>query len=550
MLETAMQSVARRPFLLTMELLAALPFLLLLLLPLCAHAVHIEVQVVDTLGTLIPARPHVRDSNDDPYPGHPDPILMSHCCMGSYFYTSGMFEMDLPAGVMEITVGRGFEWRPVHLTPNIQQDTLLVVTLERPFNMRELGWYGGDPHVDTRHEPSEYDIGPEEIHLIALCEDLAQVCCLDQDYEFTGDDHWISTPEASIYYTVEYRNMSMGHVGLQGLKELGQGPWCCCWYPLPVYPLLCHTREEWNPQWGEAMIVVHPHNGAGFFEEQGWPGTGLARELPVLAALGHLDALDITAFTNDPDVYFEDWYRLLNCGLQVPASSGSDALTNWYEAWPAGGYRVYVKEQPGDEHDYGCWVEGLKAGRCFVTNYPLVPHFAVDGVETGGVLDVPGPVADVDVSFSIRCVLPLQSALVIRNGEVIADIHLPADFDGTVADTTIRVHLDESAWLALRVEGETTLPHAVNPLFAHTGAVYVRMDEMPVRRTGDAGYMLDWIDSLEIFVEARGNWDSEEDHQHVLQTLADAGAVYGELFEIPPSPFDLLTPLTRSTGGG
>ncbi|MCK4306266.1 MAG: CehA/McbA family metallohydrolase, partial [Candidatus Eisenbacteria sp.] len=517
-------------------------FLFLSIRPPPAGAVRVEVHVVDTLGVPIPARMHVRDSMCNPYPGYPDSTLMSHGALGSYFYMPGTVEMDLPAGVTDITVGRGFEWRPIHLTPNIQSDTILVVTLDHVFDMRSQGWYGGDSHVHTRHEPIDYPVGPEQIHLVALCEDLAQVWCLDQHYEFTGSPHQVSTPEANIYYSTEYRNQAYGHVGLLGLKEM-IGVWCCGpgW---AAYPMLCDLHEEWNPGWGESMSLAHPQTGADFFADQGWPECGLGRELPVLAALEHLDQLDITAYTNEPDVYVDDWYRLLNCGLMVPPSAGTDAVTNQYWTKPAGGYRVYVKEEFEEQHDHDLWVEGLKAGHCFVTNYPLIPDFAVNSVEAGGILDLPGPRAQLDVSFRIASVLPLEYARILCNGVPAACITLPGINEGTVLDTTVQVTLDESSWLALCVDGNSDLRHPVSSeLLAHTGAVYVRLGGEPIRVVGDAGYFLDWIDSLEIFVELRNNWGSEEEHQHVLQMLDDARGVFGALFLIPPGSFELLTPL-------
>ena len=45
--------------------------------------------------------------------------------------------------------------------------------------------------------------------------------------------------------------------------------------------------------------------------------------------------------------------------------------------------RVYVK---AEELTAGSWVEGLKSGCTFVTNYPLIPEFSVNGEPSGSVL--------------------------------------------------------------------------------------------------------------------------------------------------------------------
>lgn len=543
-----MQRIVLTPRLGPVPLRQLLLRLLLLLLPFGAavaspwETARVRVEVQDGSGAPLPARMSVHDAFGDHFPGEPDSVLLSHCALGSYFYTDGSFTMDLPCGSTDIVVGRGFEWLPQRLIADLCGDTTLTFVLERFIDLRSQGWYSGDDHVHTRHYPFDYDIGPEEIHWIGRAEDLAQVWCLDQDYEFTGGPHEISTTETAIYYTTEYRNMALGHVGLLGLDQYVG--FFCCWPPDPVCPMLCEIRERWNPPAEGAMVLVHPQTGAGFFEDQQWPGIGLGRELPVLAVLGALDALEILVYTNVPDIYVDDWYALLNCGLRIPPSAGADACVANYVKKPPGGYRVYVQETPGEDHDHAAWVRGLRGGRSFVSNYPLVPSFSVDGVPAGGILSLPGPVVDVAVHFRIESALDLRSVRVVRNGAIAAFITIPpAAPDPVVVDTTLQLHLTESAWIAVRVDGETDLRHAVNSdLFAHTAPVYVHLDGAPVRRTGPAAHFLDWIDTLEVFVELRGNWPDEEEHAAVLERLNAARDFYRSLFWAPPGEFALLTP--------
>jgi hypothetical protein len=446
-------------------------------------------------------------------------------------------------GLTGITVGKGFEWRPQQFFADIRRDTTLVVVLERACDLRALGWYGGDTHVHANHPP--FDIPPLEpvmLHRIALCEDLAVIWALDQSYQFTGGPHAVSTPEAQLYFTEEYRNGALGHAALLGLKALRDST--CCYLPAAAYPMLSDVHTSWNPDWDEAMVLAHPHTGVGIFDDQTWPGNGLGRELPVMAARGRLDALDIASYSNRPDwVEVDDWYDLLNCGFRVPPSVGTDVNATSYWRPPAGGYRVYVKETPGLPHDERAWVASLKAGRCFVTNYPLIPHFAVNGVETGGELALSGSTVRLQIDFQVRCALPVETAWLIRNGRPLMPIPLPSTPQGCVLDTTLSVDLSESAWFALRVEGESDLRHPVSPaLFAHTGAVFVTLNGHEVRETVSAGRMLDWVDTLQIYVEARDNWAHPGHRAHVLQVIGAAREVYRGMFLVPPAGFALLTP--------
>jgi hypothetical protein len=508
-----------------------------------AHAAQVQLLTVDDLGTPLPVRMHIRDSHQRPYPGHADSVLMSHGALGSYFYSPGAVTLELPLGVTDITVGKGFEWRVRQFFADIQSDTTLVVTLEHPFDLRPLGWYAGDTHVHTHHPP--YDLpppGPAQLHRIALCEDLAVIWALDQGYEFTGGPHAVSTPEAQLYFTEEYRNGALGHAALLGLKALRDS--VCCYLPDAAYPMLGNMYDSWGPDWDEAMVLAHPHTGVDFFDDHDWPGNGLARELPVLAARGRLDALDIASYSNQPDwVAVDDWYDLLNCGLRVPPSAGTDIKVTAYWRPPAGGYRVYVKETPGLPHDAQAWVAGLKAGRSFVTNYPLIPYFAVNGVETGGELAISGPTVRLQINFQVQCALPVETAWLIRNGEALRAIPLPSTPQGCDFDTTLSVDVTESAWFALRVDGESELRHPASPaLFAHTGPVYVTLNGRDVRKTASAGRMLDWVDTLQIYVEARDNWEHPGHRAQVLQTIGVAREFYRGLFTAPPAAFALLTP--------
>src|SRR5205823_6982716 len=105
-----------------------------------------------------------------------------------------------------------------------------------------------------------------------------------------------------------------------------------------------------------------------------------AKSIPIDVALGKIDTLDIN---NSWAASVPLWYRLLNCGFRVPATAGTDVFLNRIDSRLPGGDRVYVRVEGG--LTYKGWIEGLKAGRSFVTNGPMLT-FTADGKEAGAVL--------------------------------------------------------------------------------------------------------------------------------------------------------------------
>jgi len=183
-----------------------------------------------------------------------------------------------------------------------------------------------------------------------------------------------------------------------------------------------------------------------------------------------------------------------------------------------------------------------------VSNFPTIPVFTVNGQDAGSVLSPPGPSVTVSVHMRVESALPLTRVRLMRNGET--ELYFPMTWNpnGTFWEQTVNLEIEESSWLAVRTEGTTTSPFVVSPdLFAHTGPIYVELDGEPVRRTTDAGYFCDWIDSLEVFVERRDNWPSQNERLHVLSRLNEARAIYGGLFRVPPDSFSLVTPANGDT---
>jgi hypothetical protein len=506
-------------------------------------AAVLTVRVRDLASQPIAARVRVIGSDGVEYPLGPDPVLLSHGTPDRYFYADDEASLSVPTGTTTVRCDRGFEWAPATRTLNVLGDTTITVAMTKVFDMRSRGWFGGDVHAHSRHIPVEYPMTPELSHRVARAEDLGIMWCLDQSYEFTGAPHDVSDSQSILYYTTEYRNQAYGHVALLGLR--GLGTLGCCWPGSPPSPTLTDLYETWNPGGGQAMVLAHPRTTEDYWDDSGtWPSNGLGRGLPLITALSTIDAIDLAAYSNDPDWVLEDWYDLLSAGLRVAPSVGTDATIDDYWSGPAGGYRVYVSM--AGALDDGPWVDGLAAGRSFVTNYPLLPEFAVDGAAAGEVLALAPEVTSVSVHFRVECLTALDLAEVIVGGAVAASVPLGSGANGRTAEEhDVEVSLSQSTWIAVRVSGAATswFPMAPDSLLrAHTAPVYVVRGDEPTRNTESAARMLHSIRDAETFVLLRDTWDSDEQRAAVLTQIGDARVPFQQNFLSPPSAFTLLGP--------
>ncbi|MFH1680013.1 MAG: CehA/McbA family metallohydrolase [Candidatus Eisenbacteria bacterium] len=489
------------------------------------HTALLSCTIIDLAeGETLEARCSIRDAlGSSRYPLPADSCLYSTAESG-YFYTKGSFSLRLPTGPNVVRAGRGFERRAAEDTVDLHADTSIVLFLERWIDMNALGWYGGDTHVHICHEGGCYTPDAEDAWLVARAEGLSVINCLDNTYEFTGGPDPCGTPDCVVYMSEEHRTLAFGHAGFLGLSSLV--------YPLspPWWPLIMDTADSVHAQPGALVISAHPISTDDFFDVDDWPGTGLARELPMDVIGGKIDGFDLLSYSNchHQGRELDFWYRLLNCGFRLPGTAGTDACVNRATGRPAGGYRVYV-DLRGDPFTYASWTAHLAAGRTFVTNGPLFTEFSALGLRPGDHLDAPGigPL-EIGGEVAVACEHPLARIDIVVNGEIALSIPF-APGTGSV-DTTFSLSLDESAWVAARVFGQESHWHTTGEsLFAHTGPVYFTLDGARIARGADAAFFVAWLDDLDSLASAEGSWGNPDDSARVFDEIASARAFYESL---------------------
>jgi hypothetical protein len=198
-------------------------------------------------------------------------------------------------------------------------------------------------------------------------------------------------------------------------------------------------------------------------------------EVPVASALGLVDAYNLgDGLAAD----YARYYDLLNCGLKISASSGTD----W---WIYDHNRVYVKVDGA--FNYDTWIAGLRAGRTVVSNGPLL-EFTAGNTGPGGTVNVTNGRIRVVASAVSR--IPFERIEIVQNGRVVAD-------QPSVAGREVRLErdlpVDEGGWIAARVTGGSKT-YAGYDAFAHTSPVYLRVAGTSFRRTESVGRFMDEIE--------------------------------------------------------
>jgi len=443
-----------------------------------------------------------------------------------YFHSTGSAELTVPAGRVHVEVWRGPEYRVARADVSVPTGvrTTRRIVLERVDDLPARGWWSGDVHVHMNYGGA-YRNTPPHLAFQARAEDLHVVENLIVNKEqripdiayFRTDADPVSTATLLLRHAQEFHTSVWGHLGLLGLTSH---------YLLPEYAgypntaaaslaLTNATVADLAHAQGALVGYVHP------FDTRPDPADTTAplySELPVDVALGKVDYLEVMGYS-DHLITSEIWYRLLNCGFRLPAAAGTDAFPNFASLrGPPGLVRVFVHS--GATLDHQRWLAGLKAGRTFVTNAPLL-EFSVAGHAIGDEIRIPSDVPQLRAVVGLRSNVPIDHLEIIGNGKVVASV--PLDADRMTAHDTVTVPVHGSGWYVLRAYSDRAeMPVLDLYPFASTSPIYVRVGDQPVRSADDAAFFVRWIERVEAATRASTAWNTSSEQAGVLRMLGDA----------------------------
>ena len=109
----------------------------------------------------------------------------------------------------------------------------------------------------------------------------------------------------------------------------------------------------------------------------------------------------------------EVWYRFLNIGRAMPATSGTDMMANFYRTPAIGTARAYLPA-PSADTGFALAVDQVRQGTGFVTTGPAL-LFSVGGSRPGGTVDAGSQAWTVDLAS----VTAVEKVEILVNGQVV-----------------------------------------------------------------------------------------------------------------------------------
>ncbi len=461
----------------------------------------LQLSIVDAVsGQPTPARVEVLDAAGKPYvaedallvgPGYSDRknpwkgnldqalALLSKSVENPYtrttqFYSSGNSRVVLPPGIYRVRLYKGPEHevkaREVQMGAN--QSVALRVAMSRWVDMPKEGWYSADDHIHVSRPLK--DLNPviskwmqaEDIHVANLL-------------QFGSWNRFFASPQYEHGQSGVYREGN--HLLVSGQENprthfLGHTIILGGQSPLHFADRYLIYKHFWEEAKRQGALTGYAHWGTGS-EAQ----TGLAIDLPhkLLSFLEVLEAHDAN---------YDVWYDILNTGFRLTPTAGTD-----YGSVPAlpGRERFYTEVR--GSLTLQAWLEGIRSGRTFVTNGPVL-EFRVQGQGIGSdvVLKQPASVlVDARVRFD-----PAQDDVkrleVIQNGDLLRSF--PRDGSSPEIRCRFEAEIGKTSWLAVRASGhkrgESPPPEGFLPPYrdryrgaaashAHSAAIYVKIENTP-----------------------------------------------------------------------
>ncbi len=428
-----------------------------------------------------------------------------------YIVPADGVETTLPCGRLQLEAVAGLETALARQDLDLRGKAPEEVTIKLPFLFRaeEAGLIAGNTHLHLRYFSKE--LSDEYLRKIPAADGLRVmfISYLERDKDDLtyitnkypigkldlGNTNVLFNNGEEHRHNFTAYGEGYGHVMFLNIKNLvkpvsiGPGITGAGVDDIPLRTGIDNARQQ-----GGTVIWCHNTNG---FED-----------VPS-AVTGRLDALNI--YDGSRGGRYEDsYYGYLNIGLRMPLSTGTD----WFMYDVS---RVYAKVI--GKLTIATWLDAVKAGRCQVTNGPLLT-LTVDGKTIGEVIDLKEP-KTLKIQASALGRHPVQKLQLIRNGQVVKTQSASAKDPAGSIQLTHEVRLEEPAWFAVRIDSDTKNEFD-RTLYAHTSPVYVTYKGKGVFDVDSALALLKQVEEGHGTIKTRGNFSTPEASRKLLAIYDDA----------------------------
>jgi hypothetical protein len=470
---------------------------------------ELQFDVTDPLGRPLPCRIHLFDGAGKPRLAPGQPAWRDH------FVCSGKAGLRLPAGAYRYEIERGPEHQRVKGTVELKpgRDHTVRLQLDRLADLAAQGWYAGDLHIHRPVQDIELLMQAEDMHIAPV------ITWWNTRNAWMGMD----LPRERLRQFAGPRFADV----MAGEDERGGG--ALLYFHL-TEPLAISKAAREFPSPLRFVDEARKRNKNVWIdiEKPFW------WDVPAWLASGQMDSIGIANnhMCRSQMLANEAWgrprderqfpaplgngqwtqtiyYHMLNCGLRMPPSAGSASgvLPN-----PVGYNRVYV--HVGPKLDYEAWWAGLKAGRSFVTNGPLLLCTA-NGQLPGHVFRAEaGQPLHLELEIALTTLDPVRRIEIIQNGTVVQTLELA---EGLRHRRTARLTFKDSGWFLVRAVAD----NAQTFRFAASAPFHVEAGAKPRRISKrSAQFFLNWTN--ERIERLRQAPMSEPERKELLETHAQA----------------------------
>ncbi len=364
------------------------------------------------------------------------------------FYGDGEYRAEVPAGLYQLVVSKGPEYRIVQreLKVEVGRELDVEIVLPRWEDMPARDWYSGDAHI---HIERAAETDNERVSAYLRAEDVHVANTLQMHNP--GAIHF---PQYA--WGIDGQHQVGDHVlvpGIEGPRTAQRGHTISLNILDPL-----HRRDRYF-LYHEAFEAYAEQGGISGYAHIGQEDFNGSRGLALDVPFGLVDFVEVL---QGGSLYTELWYEFLNLGYQITPVAGSDFP--YYDQ--AGAVRSYARVE--GELTTTAWFRSLEAGNTFITNGPMLT-FEVDGHPMGSTLRAaPGAKLLVEATARINPdVDELDRLELVVHGDVVATVS-EVEPDGSLR---LRHELSAAtgAWLAVRAYGSAQA-------IAHSAPIYLHVD--------------------------------------------------------------------------